>query len=79
MLVVLGLDADDPESLVQFLRADASLRFDKENLVGDDVHGLAVATRALHETLHARAERLALLLDGRRTPDGRRPEEDRCT
>lgn len=55
------------------------LRFDKENLVGDDVHGLAVATRALHETLHARAERLALLLDGRRTPDGRRPEEDRCT
>jgi hypothetical protein len=41
------------------------LRFDKENIVGDDVHGLAVATRALHETLHARAERLALLLDGR--------------
>jgi ADP-heptose:LPS heptosyltransferase len=50
------------------------LRFDKENIVGDDVHGLAVATRALHETLLGRADRLVQLLDGR----GAGPEEDRC-
>ncbi len=52
------------------------LRFDKENIVGDDVHGLAVATRALHETLHARAERLALLLDGRGVSPGRNDARD---
>jgi hypothetical protein len=45
------------------------LRFDKENLVGDGVLDLAVATRTLHETLHARAERLARLLQA---------QEDRC-
>lgn len=53
------------------------MRFDKENIVGDDVHGLAVATRALHETLHARAERLALLLDGRDATRRRTDARDR--
>ncbi|MCW5893771.1 MAG: glycosyltransferase family 9 protein [bacterium] len=43
------------------------LRFDKENLDGDDVPALAAATRGLHDRLAERAERLATLLQGGRT------------
>jgi hypothetical protein len=42
------------------------LRFDKENLDGDDVPGLAAATRGLHDRLAERAQRLAALLQGGR-------------
>src|SRR6185295_15356937 len=54
-------------------------RFEKENVEGEDLAGLARATRDLHEELAARARLLASLLDAPPVRAEERSDHASCT